>query len=118
MEIIAQSSLCYNELGLFFDEKPNYSNVGVFPSNVLLMEENMTRQYSLVVYIEIFCLFCYHHTAEDTSQCTFATNCYYKAVDIKILSWLLGHADVNITYNIYIHLCGDGFDEVYAALCK
>ena len=34
----------------------------------------------------------------------------------KILSRLLGHADVNITYNIYIHLYGDGFDELYSAL--
>ena len=49
---------------------------------------------------------------------TFATNCYYKGMDIKILSRLLGHADVNITYNIYIHLYGDGFDEMYEALCK
>ena len=37
-------------------------------------------------------------------------------MDIKILSKLLGHADVNITYNIYIHLYGDGFDEMYEAL--
>ena len=28
----------------------------------------------------------------------------------------LGHADVNITYNLYIHLYGDGFDEMYSAL--
>ncbi len=49
---------------------------------------------------------------------TFATNCYHKGVDVKILSRLLGHADVNITYNLYIHLYGDGFDEMYAALVK
>ena len=47
---------------------------------------------------------------------TFATNCYYKKIDIKILSRLLGHADVNITYNIYVHLYGDGFEELYSAL--
>jgi len=39
-------------------------------------------------------------------------------IDMRILSRLLGHADVNITYNIYIHLYGDGFDEMYAALVK
>lgn len=49
---------------------------------------------------------------------TFATNCYYKGVDVKILSKILGHADVNITYNVYVHLYGDGFDEMYAALVK
>ena len=51
-------------------------------------------------------------------EVTFATNCYYKVMDIKILSKLLGHADVNITYNIYVHLYGDGFEEMYEALCK
>ena len=35
---------------------------------------------------------------------------------MKILSRLLGHADVNITYSIYVHLYGDGFDEMYSAL--
>ena len=25
-------------------------------------------------------------------------------------------ADVNITYNVYVHLYGDGFDEMYAAI--
>ena len=43
-------------------------------------------------------------------------DCYHKGVDVKILSQLLGHADVNITYNIYVHLYGDGFDEMYSAL--
>ena len=47
---------------------------------------------------------------------TFATNCYYKHVDVKVLSKILGHSDVNITYNIYITLRGDGFDEMYEAL--
>ena len=46
------------------------------------------------------------------------TNCYYNGVDVKILSRLLGHADVNITYSIYVHLYGDGFDEMYAALTQ
>lgn len=37
-------------------------------------------------------------------------------MNVKVLSKLLGHADVNVTYNIYVHLYGDGFDEMYAAL--
>lgn len=48
---------------------------------------------------------------------TFATNCYYKGVDVKILSKLLGHSDVKVTYNTYINLYGDGFDDMYAAVC-
>lgn len=43
---------------------------------------------------------------------TFATNCYNKGCDVKILSKLLGHSDVSITYNIYIHLYGDALDEM------
>ena len=48
---------------------------------------------------------------------TFATNCYYKGIDVKILSKLLGHSDVKVTLNTYINLYGDGFDDLYAALC-
>lgn len=43
---------------------------------------------------------------------TFATNCYNRGCDVKILSKLLGHADVGITYNIYIHLYGDALEEM------
>ena len=56
------------------------------------------------------------YLGEHVFRHTFATNCYYKNVDVKILSRILGHADVNITYNIYISLRGDGFDEMYNAL--
>jgi len=59
---------------------------------------------------------CVPYRGEHVFRHTFATNCYHKGVDVKILSRLLGHADVNITYNIYVHLYGDGFDEMYAAL--
>lgn len=43
---------------------------------------------------------------------TFATNCYNRGCDVKILSKLLGHADVSITYNTYIHLFGDALEEM------
>ena len=43
---------------------------------------------------------------------TFATNCYYKGCDVKRLSKLLGHANVTITYNTYIHLYGDCLEEL------
>ena len=58
------------------------------------------------------------YRGEHVFRHTFATNCYYKGMDIKILSKLLGHADVNITYNVYVNLYGDGFEEMYDALCK
>lgn len=56
------------------------------------------------------------YRGEHVFRHTFATNCYHKGIDVKILSRLLGHADVNITYNLYIHLYGDGFDEMYETL--
>ena len=43
---------------------------------------------------------------------TFATECFHKGCDVKILSKLLGHADTNVTYNTYIHLYGDGLEEM------
>lgn len=43
---------------------------------------------------------------------TFATNCYYRGCDVKKLSKLLGHSDVTITYNVYIHLFGDELEEL------
>lgn len=43
---------------------------------------------------------------------TFATNCYNKGCDVKKLSKFLGHSDVSITYNVYIHLFGDELEEM------
>jgi site-specific recombinase XerD len=43
---------------------------------------------------------------------TFATNCYKNGADVKILSKLLGHSSVAITYNTYIHLYGDALEEM------
>ena len=56
------------------------------------------------------------YRGEHVFRHTFAMNCYHKRVDVRILSRLLGHADVNITYNICVHVYGDGFDEMYSAL--
>lgn len=47
---------------------------------------------------------------------TFATNCYYRGCDVKVLSKLLGHADVSVTYNIYINLYGDALEEMRKVL--
>ena len=47
-----------------------------------------------------------------TLRHTFAANWYNRGCDVKILSKLLGHADVSITYNIYIHLYGDTLEEM------
>lgn len=49
---------------------------------------------------------------------TFASNCYHKGCDVKILSKLLGHADVGITYNVYIHLFDDPLEEMRSVIDK
>ena len=47
---------------------------------------------------------------------TFATNQFYRGTNVKILSKILGHSETSVTYNIYIHLYGDGFDEMLNAV--
>lgn len=39
-----------------------------------------------------------------TLRHTFATQMFSRGVDVKVVSQLLGHADVNVTYNTYVHL--------------
>lgn len=39
-----------------------------------------------------------------TLRHTFATQLFKKGVDVKVVSKILGHADVNTTYNVYIHV--------------
>jgi len=53
-----------------------------------------------------------HYWGAHAFRHTFATNAFYKGCDIKILSKLLGHASVTITYNTYIHLYGDALEEM------
>ena len=43
---------------------------------------------------------------------TFATNCYNRGADVKILSQILGHSNIFVTYNVYIHLYGDALEEM------
>lgn len=43
---------------------------------------------------------------------TFATNCYHKGCDVKLLSKMLGHSSAAITYNVYIHLYGDALEDM------
>lgn len=38
---------------------------------------------------------------------TFASSLFQSGTDVKVVSEILGHSDINITYNIYIHLIGE-----------
>jgi len=53
---------------------------------------------------------------EHALRHTFATNCYYKGMDVKILSKILGHSSTTVTYNTYINLYGDAFEDMYKAI--
>jgi len=56
------------------------------------------------------------YRGEHVFRHTFATNCYHKGIDVKILSRLLGHASMNIACNIYVHLYGNKYEEMHKAL--
>ncbi len=42
---------------------------------------------------------------------SFASNLYARGVEVKILSKLLGHASVEITYNRYIHFFEEEIED-------
>lgn len=43
---------------------------------------------------------------------TFASNCYERGCNVKVLSKMLGHRDASVTYNVYIHLFGNDLEEM------
>lgn len=45
-----------------------------------------------------------NHGSPHTLRHTFATRLFRNGVDIKVISELLGHSDISITYNIYTHV--------------
>lgn len=45
-----------------------------------------------------------NHGSLHTLRHTFATRLFKNNVDIKVISELLGHSDISITYNIYTHV--------------
>lgn len=47
---------------------------------------------------------------------TFASQLFANRVDIKVISKLLGHSEVSVTYNIYIHLLKDDMPDATASL--
>ena len=47
---------------------------------------------------------------------TFGSLLLAKKIDIKVVSKLLGHSSVTTTYNIYIHLTNDQYEEAVNVL--
>ena len=44
---------------------------------------------------------------------SFASNLYARAVEVKIISKLLGHASTQITYDRYVHLFEGDIDDTF-----
>lgn len=47
---------------------------------------------------------------------TFASQLFANKTDIKVISKLLGHSDVSVTYNIYIHLMQEELPDATTSL--
>ena len=47
---------------------------------------------------------------------TFASQLFANKVDIKVISKLLGHSDISVTYNIYIHLMQEELPDATTSL--
>ena len=55
---------------------------------------------------------------ETTNFHTFATRCVEAGFDIKSLSEILGHSNVNITMNRYVHVTDDSMKKAVAQFAK
>ena len=51
-----------------------------------------------------------------TLRHTFASMLFSKGIDIKIISKLLGHSTVKITYDTYVHLFDNNINRVTCIL--
>ncbi len=45
-----------------------------------------------------------NHGSLHSLRHTFATKLFQNGVDAKVISDLLGHSDISVTYNIYTHV--------------
>ena len=106
--VVPLSQTALRLLNSYFDASPN-------PQGTIFLNEHGDHlSYEVVRYqIQKACLTAgVPYKGLHVFRHTFATNCYYRGANVKLLSKLLGHADVSITYNTYIHLFGDALEEM------
>ncbi len=48
-----------------------------------------------------------NHGSLHTLRHTFATKLFRNGVDVKVISELLGHSDIRVTYDIYTHVINE-----------
>ncbi|MCR5076336.1 MAG: site-specific integrase [Ruminococcus sp.] len=86
---------------IFYFKSLGYKNPYVMANsdNSVVSYRNLFRVLSNILeYNNI------NHGSLHTLRHTFATKLFKNGVDIKIISELLGHSDINITYDIYTHV--------------
>lgn len=66
--------------------------------------------YSLLDHINV------KQAGLHTLRHTFASNLFQKKIDIKVISSLLGHKSVGITYNTYVHLIPENLTDAVKAI--
>ena len=114
------------ELGKRWREKLGLENV-VFvtsmgsPCNRYIMEKECTRVYKSLVEDEaVAAVLEKREPAEirkfhpHTLRHTFATRCFEKGLEPKVVQELMGHSSISVTLNIYTHVMKDKMmEEVY-----
>lgn len=79
----------------------NYNNDYVMANsdNNVVSYRNLHRAFSKILEKSNI-----NHGTVHSLRHTFATKLFHNGIDTKIISDLLGHSDVSITYNIYTHV--------------
>ena len=91
--------ICTNLLGIL-NEYVGESNSGYVVSNTSNFVSPRTFEYR---YSKLLCSNDIPHFNYHALRHTFATRCIESGVDVKSLSEILGHANVSITLNTYVH---------------
>lgn len=66
--------------------------------------------YSILSYLKL------KQTGVHTLRHTFASFLFQKKVDIKVISALLGHSSISITYNTYVHVMPEDLSDAVRAI--
>lgn len=107
--VIPMSSTCYEILTMLRNQNGSIHVLGTGD-----------RRMSYKAFVKHTKSFCWKagipYKGTHVFRHTFATNCYYRGCNVKLLSKLLGHANPSITYAIYINLYGDALEEMRSVL--